>query len=513
MGNMVAAVRGLTLGVALLMACAAHAGTPAAGFTDESAAGGLSAPTAIAFLPDGRFLVTEKGGTLKLVTDGVAAAAGSMSVCTGSEMGLLGIALDPAFAVNGFVYLYRTSASGGCSDSTGRFNQVVRGIFANGQVGSFDPILTGIRTDGGNHDGGALRIGPDGKLYVGVGDTGTGDGGPPGSSTNPYSQDLSHLEGKILRLELDGSVPAGNPFVATPGARGEIFAYGFRNPFRFGFDPFSAALWVGDVGQSTIEEIDRVVAGGNHSWPYCEGTLPNGCAGTGEVVPVYEYSHNGGNASITGGAFAVGGSRAGEYYFADYIFDTIWRAALDETRAQFVGTPDTVVTNAGAPVDFAFGPDGALYYVAYSDGAVRRLGSPGFGPAPATTTITTTTSTTTLPPDGCADAPTFACADARLTALVNAVTALGDLGRLDERLAARLARAQAALDTAERPAADGRPRAARRAIRRALRALAALRAQLVSPAGRRRVALPMRSTLSTRLDDTIAVLRALRAAR
>jgi glucose/arabinose dehydrogenase len=510
---MVAAVRTLTLGAALLMACAARAGTPAVDFTDESAASGLSAPTAIAFLPDGRFLVTEKGGTLKLVTDGVAAPAGSMSVCTGSEMGLLGIALDPAFAVNGLLYLYRTSASGGCDDSAGRFNQVVRATFANGEVGAFDPpILTGIRTDGGNHDGGVLRIGPDGKLYVGVGDTGVGDGGNPGDSTNPYSQDLSHLEGKILRLELDGSVPADNPFAATPGARGEIFAYGFRNPFRFGFDPFTDALWVGDVGQNTIEEIDRVVPGGNHSWPYCEGSLPNGCAETGDVAPVYEYSHNGGNASITGGAFAVGGTRAGEYYFADFIFDIIWRATLDPARAQFAGAPDAVVTSAGAPVDFAFGPDGALYYVAYGAGEVRRLSSPGFGPPPTTTTIPATTTTTTLPPDSCADMPTFSCADSRLAALVTAVTALGDLGRLDERLAARLARARAALDAAEQLAADGHPGAARLAIRRALRALAAFHARLVSPAGRRHVALAMRSTLSVRIDNAVAALRSLRAA-
>jgi glucose/arabinose dehydrogenase len=509
---MVAAVRTLTVGAALLMACAAHAGTPAVGFTDESAASGLSAPTAIAFLPDGRFLVTEKGGTLKLVTDGVAAPAGSMSVCTASEMGLLGITLDPAFAVNGFVYLYRTSASGGCDDSTGRFNQVVRGIFANGQVDSFDPILTGIRTDGGNHDGGVLRIGPDGKLYVGVGDTGIGDGGAPGTSTNPYSQDLSHLNGKILRLELDGSVPADNPFTATPGARGEIFAYGFRNPFRFSFDPFSGALWVGDVGQNTIEEIDRVVAGANFSWPYCEGSLPDGCAQAGDVAPVYEYSHNGDSASITGGAFAVGGTRAGEYYFADFIFDVIWRATLDPARAQFVGAPDAVVTSAGAPVDFAFGPDGALYYVAYGAGEVRRLSSPGFGPPPTTTTIPATTTTTTLPPDSCADMPTFSCADARLAALGTAVDALGDLGRLDERLGARISRARAALDAAERLAAAGRPGAARQAIRRALRALAAFHAQLGSPAGRRHLALAMRSTLSAHLDAAVGALRTLRSA-
>src|SRR6185295_4145392 len=120
-GNPMAAVRTLTLAAALLVTCASHAGTPATGFTDDPAVGGLTHPTALAFLPDGRMLVTEKDGSLKLVMDGVATPAGDVPVCTDSEMGLLGIALDPAFASNGRLYLYRTEAAGGCNDSTTRF--------------------------------------------------------------------------------------------------------------------------------------------------------------------------------------------------------------------------------------------------------------------------------------------------------------------------------------------------------------------------------------------------------
>ena len=117
--------------------------------------------------------------------------------------------------------------------------------------GSLTERLTGIRTDGGNHDGGTLRIGPDQKLYVSVGDTGIGDSGPPGASTNPYSQDRGALEGKVLRLELDGLTPAaGNPFIGVAGARPEVYAFGLRNPFRMSFDPQTGRLWVGDVGQS-----------------------------------------------------------------------------------------------------------------------------------------------------------------------------------------------------------------------------------------------------------------------
>src|SRR5262249_6240218 len=145
----------------------------------------------------------------------------TIGVCSDSEMGLLGIAVDPNFGSNGFIYLYRTDDSMGCNDATNRFNQVVRVTMGPGDTvspGSLMVLLTGMRTDNGNHDGGVLRIGPDNKLYVGVGDTGNGDNqGGPGSSTNPYAQDLSSLNGKVLRLNLDGTVPGDNPFVGQVG--------------------------------------------------------------------------------------------------------------------------------------------------------------------------------------------------------------------------------------------------------------------------------------------------------
>src|SRR5262249_13375433 len=161
--------------------------------------------------------------------------------CNASEMGLLGVAVDPSFGTNGFIYLYRTDSSNGCGSSTNRFNQIVRVTMGPGDTVnplSLTVLLSGIRTDGGNHDGAVLRIGPDGKLFVGAGDTGLGDNqGGPGSSTNPYSQDLNSLNGKVLRLNLDGTIPNDNPFVGQVNHRGEVFAYGFRNPFRFNFDP------------------------------------------------------------------------------------------------------------------------------------------------------------------------------------------------------------------------------------------------------------------------------------
>jgi glucose/arabinose dehydrogenase len=359
----------------LAVAPAAHAGTPPAGYSDNVVASGLAAPTASAFLPDGRMLVTEKGGALKLVSGGAATTLVTIPVCTASEMGLLGVAVDPTFTgSNGFIYLYR-SFGPDCTTSTNRFNEIVRVTMANGTVdiASLSVLLTGIVTDGGNHDGGGLRIGADGKLWASVGDAGTGDGGNPGDSTNPYAQDLGSLNGKILRLELSGAPAAGNPFIGTPGARPEVYAYGFRNPFRFGVDPVTGRAWVGDVGQATREEIDVVQAAGNYSWPYCEGSLPAGCMHAGDVAPIFDYPRDFGT-TVIGGAFAPQnfGSLGGQYLFADFGKSTIFSAQPTPAR-DGMGSPVDFVTSAQGPVDIVFGPDGSMYYVALNAGTVRQV--------------------------------------------------------------------------------------------------------------------------------------------
>jgi glucose/arabinose dehydrogenase len=407
-------MRPLHVGLVLLLAAVtphgARAGDPIPGFFDTPYVTGLSHPTAIAFLPDGRLLITEKGGTggpgtaaLKLFDGSGTTTLLTLPVCTDSEMGLLGVAVHPDFARTGFVYLYRTQAgAGGCETSTGRFNQVVRGTMAGGSVdaGSLTILVDRIRTDNGNHDGGVLRIGPDQKLYVGVGDTGLGDGqGGPGSSTNPYAQDLSSLNGKILRLNLDGSVPADNPFVGTAGARGEIWAYGFRNPFRMSFDGSTGTLWIGDVGDETVEEIDLGVAGGNYGWPHCEGTLPPGCEGPGDIDPIFTYLHSGPSSlgtCLIGGAFAGSGfgPLAGDYVFGDCISSIVYRVTPNAARNGLAGLPTAISTNAGTPSDFVTGPDGAIYYVANAGGDVRRLATV----ASTTPSSTVTTSTTILAP-------------------------------------------------------------------------------------------------------------------
>lgn len=356
---------------------AASAGTPPATFSDNVVASGLSAPTAVAFLPDGRMLVTEKGGALKLVTGGTATTLVTIPVCTASEMGLLGVAVDPGFAgSSGSIYLYRSAPSAtGCASSTGRFNQIVRVTMTNGTVdiASLSVLLTGIATDGGNHDGGGLRVGIDGKLWASVGDSGIGDGGNPGDSTNPYAQDLASLNGKILRLELTGAPAVGNPFIGTPGARPEIYAYGFRNPFRLGIDPVTGKAWVGDVGQSTLEELDIVQPGGNYSWPYCEGSLPAGCMHAGDVAPIFDYPRSVGT-TVIGGAFAPPsfGAFGGQYFFADFGAGTIFSAQPTPARDD-IEPPLNFVTSAQGPVDIVFGRDGFMYYVALNAGTVRQV--------------------------------------------------------------------------------------------------------------------------------------------
>jgi glucose/arabinose dehydrogenase len=364
----------------LTFAAAASAGTPISGFQETVFQGGLSGPTAIAFLPDGRMLITEQGGALKLSDGTNVSTLINIPVCSAVEMGLLGVAVDPNFTSNGFIYLYRTDNSAGCASSTGRFNQVVRVKMAGDTVSptSLTVLLTGARTDNGNHDGGCLRIGPDGKLYVGVGDTGLGDQMPPGQSTNPYAQDLSVLNGKVLRINLDGTIPSDNPFVGQSPKRPEIFAYGFRNPFRFSFDPLTGKLWVADVGDLTVEEVDIVTSGGNYAWPHCEGTLPAGCEQPGDIDPIFTYPHSGPTSlgtCIIGGGFAPSGFGGldNDYFFGDCTSSNIYSAAPTGAQRDGLSTPVSFLTGGNTPSDVIFGPDHALYYVSESGGEIRRV--------------------------------------------------------------------------------------------------------------------------------------------
>src|SRR6266545_6250337 len=280
------------------------------GFSDTAVVSGLSQPTAFTWTPDGRMLILEKAGRVRIVVDGVlqgtAALDISASVDSGVEKGLLGICLDPGFAINGHVYLYYTNLV--------PQNRISRFTMSGDTLvpGTESVILDHIDATNGNHNGGHVAIGPDGKLWTAPGDSGTG---------GAKSQNLAvgSFNGKVLRMELDGSPAAGNPFLADPTKEPRIWAYGFRNPWRFTFRPSNGSLYVSDVGQSTYEEIDVVTAGGNYGWPMAEGTL-GGCAGC--IAPAFEYDHTVGQA-IIGGVFVTGGLYPaflrGKYVFGDYV--------------------------------------------------------------------------------------------------------------------------------------------------------------------------------------------------
>jgi glucose/arabinose dehydrogenase len=370
--------------IAFFAAAGARATLPA-GFTDTLVAA-VGAPTALAFTPDGRMLVTTQGGDLRIISGGALLPTAALSlgskVCSNSERGLLGIAVDPAFPTNHYVYLYYTfnKNAAGCptSSATSPVERISRFTLDVPTANLIDPatevvLLDGVLNFAGNHNGGQLRVGPDGYLYAGIGDGGcdyAGDSGCGGA--NDASRDRNILNGKVVRIATDGSVPPTNPFLGAgtarcdtgPSAPGticqEAYAWGFRNPFRFSFRPSDGALFVDDVGQSAWEEVDLVQAGGDYGWPCREGAHVNLTTGKCSPTPpnlldpFYEYPHGtipgttaSGCGAITGGAFIPPGAwpaaMVGTYLFADYNCGAIPRLAADGSFA-------TDFATASAPV-------------------------------------------------------------------------------------------------------------------------------------------------------------------
>ncbi|MCK9495740.1 MAG: PQQ-dependent sugar dehydrogenase [Dehalococcoidia bacterium] len=253
----------------------------------------------------------------------------------GSEEGLLSVALDPQFSTNRNVWIYYSAPDP---------RRTVLSRFTAREDGTIDPgsELVVLEQDqpASNHNGGAVRFGPDGMLYLGL-----GDGGNQGDP-DENGQDLGTLLGKIIRLDVTGAseaepyaIPDDNPFVGEQGARGEIYAYGLRNPWRMSFDPATGDLWVGDVGQGDIEEVDRVSAGDNLGWNQMEGDecYRDGCDPSQFVAPVATYTHEGGRCSVTGGVVArhsAAVSVEGAYIYGDYCSGELWAVRSDTTGDQ-----------------------------------------------------------------------------------------------------------------------------------------------------------------------------------
>ena len=369
----------LAILVLALVAPAGAATYSVAGFSDTAVVTGLDQPTDFVILPDGRILILEKPGRARITPSGGGAAALAIdmvaSVDDGFEKGFLGVTLHPTFATSGYVYIYYTA--NGPKNRISRFTLVGGTIAAASEV----VILDDIEATNGNHNGGTVLIGPDGKLWAAPGDSGTG--GAKAQILDAASP--SRFSGKILRMELDGSAAAGNPFLADATKEPRIWAYGFRNPFRFSFRPSNGAIYLGDVGQSSREEIDVGVAGGNFGWPYREGSIvqpsgPGECPVTTTCIPpVYDYNRTVGT-TITGGVFVTGNAYPallqGKYLFGDYGPDWIRYLEFDSNDS-VVGGLQNFATNAEGPVAFRVGPDGNVYYAAIGTGRIYRINYAG----------------------------------------------------------------------------------------------------------------------------------------
>ena len=339
-----------------------------------------SQPTEMGAYPqsagDGTTFVLEQAGTVWAVLNGTATTILDLRdrVALSSEEGLLSMALDPGFATNRHVWVYYSAASPRRS-VLARFTRNANELTINRDSAL---VVLEVPQPFSNHNGGAIRFGPDGMLYLGLGDGGSG-GDPNGNGQN-----LGTLLGKIIRIDVRAAsaaqpylVPGDNPFIGTAGARGEIYAYGFRNPWRMAFDPASGALWAGDVGQGAAEEIDLVQRGGNYGWNITEGDRcyrpSSGCSRTGLTAPVAAYDHSNGRCSVTGG-FVYRGTLvpeiAGAYVYADYCSGEVWAI-----RADAPGTPVTIATGAKQITSFGIDANGELYVLSQGQ-PIRQIVRP-----------------------------------------------------------------------------------------------------------------------------------------
>jgi glucose/arabinose dehydrogenase len=343
---------------------------------------GLSAPTTLTndgIGGDSRLFVTERGGTIRIINkDGSVGAPIldiSSQVLNDTEMGLLGLAFPPQFASNHHFYAYYINKSRQSVLSRFTFDMTTNTVKPTSEK-----VLMTVDQPYGNHKGGQLAFGPDGYLYIGLGDGGSG--GDPGNR----AQDIHTLLGKILRIDVNSgdpySIPATNPFARSTdtNSKPEIWAYGLRNPWRFSFDSQTHDLYIGDVGQGNYEELDVQPAnskgGENYGWRCREGLHDFNTAGCKDasqyVSPVIEYAHDGGRCSITGGYVYRGTAEPALnslYFFGDYCTGEIMYATKQNGAWSTTGASKT-----GNHIS-TFGQDiaGELYYADVDSGQVYRI--------------------------------------------------------------------------------------------------------------------------------------------
>ncbi len=392
--------------VVATLSCAAAHNTPAAvvptGFSDELIVGGLRFPTGIAFLPDGRLLVVEqKSSRILLVRHSGVPRADSAGFVPnvntgGSERGLLGIAVDPAWPSRPYIYTHSNDLTGKIKISRFKVSGALTdpaGTLSIDPASRYD-LITDIPDNAFNHNGGTVRFAPDGTLYVSLGE----------DATSPAAQDTTSLRGVILRLAVDGLpdgpgtasraqiTPAGNPFAGVGGLNARlIWEYGLRNPFRFQFDHLTGELLIADVGENTWEEVDIANHGGmNFGWPHYEGdaVFSSGQPLTGPATfPIFTLNHSTGAAAIMAAAIyrhPAGGTRSfpaayeGDAFVSDYFSSVMVRLHRDgdtwAVAAPVPGQPSSGSWGTGFDQvsDYAIGAEGGLWYCRQS-GEIRRV--------------------------------------------------------------------------------------------------------------------------------------------
>jgi glucose/arabinose dehydrogenase len=340
---------------------------------------GLGVPTAITSngdSTDNRLFVAERHGLVHVLQKGEVSPIPLLDITAKvkdeGEMGLLGMAFHPRYATNGFLYVNYVDRAQ--TTVIARYHVAANGVADPAS----EKILLTVKQPYANHNGGQLAFGPDGYLYIGL-----GDGGSAGDPEN-RAQDKNTLLGKILRIDIDHgdpyAIPADNPFVKQAGAKPEIWAFGLRNPWRFSFDEPKGDLYIGDVGQNTYEEIDLLPAGSpggaNFGWRCYEGTHSFAAAGCGSAsqytAPIIEYAHDEQRCSVVGGAVYRGTlypALRGTYFYADTCGGQLYMAA----KVSSEWTVTLAAHTTASPTTFGTDSKGELYMGEMKDGAVYHI--------------------------------------------------------------------------------------------------------------------------------------------
>lgn len=336
---------------------------------NETIITGISSGTAMAFAPDGRLFVCQQQGQLRVIKNGILLPTPFVTITVnspaGSERGLLGIAFDPNFVTNNFIYVYYTAPTPAIHNRVSRFT-------ANGDLvvpGSEVTLLELNNLSATNHNGGAIHFGPDGKLYIAVGE----------NANSANAQSIGNLLGKILRINSDGTIPADNP-TTFPGIAGSpsgvnqaIWAVGLRNPFTFNFQPGTGRLLINDVGQSAWEEINDGIAGSNYGWALCEGFCSPSNANFRD--PLFEYGHSGaaptGCAIVGAAPYSPTTNQFQNDYFGKYFFADLCSGFIRRWDPTAPATSTPFATGLSSPVDLQVADDGFLYYLQQGSGVGR----------------------------------------------------------------------------------------------------------------------------------------------